>query len=122
MHPCITALSTLLQDFDHTALLARETVQDGHSVLIFCGTKAACETTAKRAARWGSAAVARTLPGMQGFGWAGWAVHGNVRLRMGYSVCTLPCLPPLLRPPADRRCSSAFAPTCVSPSGPLQDD
>ncbi|KAL4428417.1 hypothetical protein ABPG75_002506 [Micractinium tetrahymenae] len=38
-------------DFDHTALLARETVQDGHSVLIFCGTKAACETTAKRAAR-----------------------------------------------------------------------
>ncbi len=39
------------QDFDHAALLARETVQDRHSVLIFCGTKAACETTAKRAAR-----------------------------------------------------------------------
>ena len=41
-----------MQDFDHVALLARETVQAGHSVLVFCGTKAACEHTAKRAARW----------------------------------------------------------------------
>lgn len=48
-HTCLCHLP--FQDFDHTALLARETVQDGHSVLVFCGTKAACETTAKRAAR-----------------------------------------------------------------------
>ena len=40
-----------LQDYDHVALLAQETVQEGHSVLVFCGTKAACEHTAKRAAR-----------------------------------------------------------------------
>lgn len=40
-----------MQDGDHCALLARETVQGGHSVLIFCGTKLACEITAKRAAR-----------------------------------------------------------------------
>jgi len=41
-----------MQDGDHCALLARETVQGGHSVLIFCGTKQGCEVTAKRAARW----------------------------------------------------------------------
>lgn len=40
-----------MQDSDHCALLAHETVQGGHSVLIFCGTKQACEVTAKRAAR-----------------------------------------------------------------------
>lgn len=39
------------QDADHTALLARETVQGGHSVLVFCGTKKECEITAKRCAR-----------------------------------------------------------------------
>ena len=48
--PCCLCHS--LQDYDHVALLARETVQEGHSVLVFCGTKAACEHTAKRAARW----------------------------------------------------------------------
>ncbi|PRW44411.1 helicase and polymerase-containing TEBICHI isoform X1 [Chlorella sorokiniana] len=38
-------------DSDHCALLARETVAGGHSVLVFCGTKQGCEVTAKRAAR-----------------------------------------------------------------------
>ncbi|EFN55218.1 hypothetical protein CHLNCDRAFT_52598 [Chlorella variabilis] len=38
-------------DSDHVALLARETVEGGHSVLIFCGTKKACESMARRAAR-----------------------------------------------------------------------
>jgi replicative superfamily II helicase len=41
----------MLQDSDHVALLARETVEGGHSVLVFCGTKKACETMARRAAR-----------------------------------------------------------------------
>lgn len=41
------------------ALLARETVDSGHSVLVFCGTKKACEHTAKRAARCGARAAER---------------------------------------------------------------
>ncbi|WIA38253.1 hypothetical protein OEZ86_001594 [Tetradesmus obliquus] len=34
------------RDKDQLALLAAETVQEGHSVLIFCGTKARCKDTA----------------------------------------------------------------------------
>lgn len=47
-----------VQDSDHCALLARETVQGGHSVLVFCGTKQGCEVTAKRAARWEAVGIA----------------------------------------------------------------
>lgn len=49
------------QDSDHTALLCRETVQGGHSVLVFCGTKQLCEVTAKRAARWAGGKDAKLL-------------------------------------------------------------
>lgn len=39
------------QDPDHTALLAKETVDDGHSVLIFCCSKNQCSATAKQVSR-----------------------------------------------------------------------
>lgn len=42
----------LQQDQDHVAWLTRETVQDGHSVLIFCCSKNQCQVTAKLVARW----------------------------------------------------------------------
>ncbi len=51
LHPCLAIVQLPTQDCDHVALLARETVEGGHSVLIFCGTKKACESTARRAAR-----------------------------------------------------------------------
>ncbi|GFR45961.1 hypothetical protein Agub_g7430, partial [Astrephomene gubernaculifera] len=39
------------RDADHVAWLTRETVQDGHSVLIFCASKAHCERVAEHIAR-----------------------------------------------------------------------
>lgn len=55
---CHCACDPNVQDSDHCALLARETVQGGHSVLVFCGTKQGCEVTAKRAARWEAVGIA----------------------------------------------------------------
>ncbi|KXZ52413.1 hypothetical protein GPECTOR_9g457 [Gonium pectorale] len=39
------------RDSDHVALLTRETVRDGHSVLIFCASKLWCEKVAEHIAR-----------------------------------------------------------------------
>jgi DNA polymerase theta len=38
------------RDPDHLALLCSETVQEGHSVLVFCASKAWCERAAKAVA------------------------------------------------------------------------
>lgn len=35
------------KDPDHVAYLAKETIDSGHSVLIFCASKRGCEDTAK---------------------------------------------------------------------------
>lgn len=39
------------RDPEHVAWLAEETVSTGHSVLIFCASKAACEACAKHCAK-----------------------------------------------------------------------
>ena len=39
------------QDGDHAPLLAKETVDAGHSVLVFCGTKRSCEEAARDMAK-----------------------------------------------------------------------
>jgi hypothetical protein len=50
------------RDPDHVALMCQETVQDGHSVLVFCASKAGCEAAAKHVARL-VAVPERSLPG-----------------------------------------------------------
>lgn len=39
------------KDPDHVAYLAKETIDSGHSVLIFCASKRGCEDSAKQLGR-----------------------------------------------------------------------
>jgi len=51
------------EDGDHVMALARETLADGKSVLIFCATKRDCQATARQAARLLGAVAERWVPG-----------------------------------------------------------